>query len=62
MPDKYDMELDARPTVQEICVHENMEYQEYERDTNIPEDYFCLDCGKQFDIPEPDEDELRGDR
>ena len=62
MPDKYDMELDARPSQQDLCPHENMEYQEYEPDTNVPEDYFCLDCGKQFDIPEPDEDELRGDR
>ena len=33
MPDKYDMELDARPTQQELCPHENMEYQEYEADT-----------------------------
>jgi hypothetical protein len=62
MPDKYDMELDARPTVQEICVHENMEYQAFEADTNVGEDYYCLDCGKQFDVPEPDEDMLRGDR
>jgi hypothetical protein len=56
------MELDARPTVQEICVHENMEYQAFEADTNVGEDYYCLDCGKQFDVPEPDEDMLRGDR
>ena len=56
MPDKYDMELDARPSEQDLCSHENMEYQAAEWDTNVGEDYFCLDCGKQFDIPEPDED------
>ena len=62
MPDIHDMALDARPTPQELCPHENMVYQPYEQDTNVPEDYFCDDCGEQFDIPEPDEDELRGDR
>ena len=59
MPDKYDMELDARPTEQDHCLHNNKEYQAYEEDTNVQEDYYCLDCGKQFDIPEPDEDMFR---
>ena len=31
-------------------------YQPEERDTNIPESYTCDDCGKEFDIPEPDWD------
>lgn len=34
------------------CDHENKEYQAREEDTNTPEDYYCLDCGKQFDIPD----------
>lgn len=70
MPDIHDMTSDAYPSVSEVlemidqanCKHKDMEYQAYEPDTNVPEDYYCLDCGKQFDIPEPDEDELRGDR
>ena len=70
MPDIHDMTSDAYPSVSEVlemidqanCEHKDMEYQAYEPDTNVPEDYHCLDCGKQFDIPEPDEDELRGDR
>ena len=33
-----------------------MENQAKEEDTNVPEDYYCLDCGVQKDIPEPDED------
>jgi len=41
------------------CEHKDMEYQAYEADTNVPEDYFCLNCGKQFDIPEPDWDLMR---
>ena len=59
MPDIHDMELDARPTQEELCTHVNMIYQQYEPDTNVPEDYFCDDCGKQFDIPEPDWDAMR---
>ena len=74
MPDIKDMEWDAYPSVSEalelidqaICEentqHKNAEYQAREEDTNVPDDYYCLDCGKQLDIPEPDEDELRGDR
>jgi len=36
----------------ETCQHENKEYQPREWDTNVPEDYYCLDCGEQFDIPD----------
>ena len=41
------------------CIHKNMVYQQPEPDNNVPEDYFCNDCGKQFDIPEPDFDLMR---
>ena len=43
------------------CQHpkDEMEYQAKEEDTNVPESYNCLDCGKDLPIPEPDEDELR---
>jgi hypothetical protein len=40
----------------DICDHKNKFYQPEERDTNIPESYTCDDCGKEFDIPEPDFD------
>ena len=40
----------------DICNHKNQFYQPEERDTNIPESYTCNDCGKEFDIPEPDFD------
>tara|TARA_R100000750_G_scaffold62596_2_gene56851 strand:+ start:1259 stop:1465 length:207 start_codon:yes stop_codon:yes gene_type:complete len=43
------------------CKHNDKEYQAYEPDTNVQEDYRCLNCGKQFDIPEPDEDTMRGE-
>ena len=39
-----------------LCKHENKTYQAKEDDTNVPEDYFCDDCGKQFPIPEPDDE------
>jgi len=38
------------------CKHEEKEYQAYEPDTNVPESYSCVDCGAEFDIPEPDWD------
>lgn len=41
---------------QEQCKHTNKEYQPYERDTNVGERYFCLDCDKDLPIPEPDWD------
>jgi hypothetical protein len=37
-----------------FCKHESKEYQPYERDTNVPEGYYCLDCNKELPIPEPD--------
>ena len=40
----------------DICDHKNKFYQPEETDTNIPESYTCDDCGKEFDIPEPDWD------
>jgi len=40
----------------DLCDHKNKFYQPEERDTNIPESYTCDDCGKEFDIPEPDFD------
>ena len=64
MPDIHDMELDARPTDQELygeCKHEQREYQPLERDTNVQESYHCVDCGEELVIPEPDEDTMRGE-
>ena len=74
MPDIKDMKWDAYPSVSEalelidqaICEenteHKNAEYVPEDQECGITENMFCLDCGKQLDIPEPDEDELRGDR
>jgi|TARA_R100001480_G_C4705864_1_gene178131 hypothetical protein len=45
----------------DVCPHKNMVFQAYEPDTNVQENYFCDDCGKEFDIPEPDEDTMRGE-
>lgn len=50
------MEFKEERKIMDNCKHENMEYQAPEWDTNVPEDYYCLDCNEQFDIPEPDED------
>ena len=64
MPDIHDMEWDARPTNKEMfgaCEHENREYQPFEHDTNISESYCCIDCGEELEIPEPDEDTMRGE-
>lgn len=80
MPDIHDMELDARPSDQELygnktmtavamllsgentdCKHENREYQPFESDTNVSESYHCVDCGKELEIPEPNEDTMRGE-
>tara|TARA_B100001939_G_scaffold236255_1_gene203730 strand:+ start:474 stop:611 length:138 start_codon:yes stop_codon:yes gene_type:complete len=36
------------------CEHEDCEYQAPEPENNVPEDYYCLDCGEQLPIPEPD--------
>ena len=59
MPDIHDMELDARPTEEELCEHKNPMYQPRESDTGLYESYTCDDCGIELDIPEPDEDVLR---
>jgi len=49
--------IQNKETIEQIlCNHDNMEYQAKEEDTNVPEDYYCLDCNKQFELPEPDED------
>ena len=61
MPDIHDMELDTRITEAEMCEHKDKTYQPYEYDTNIGESYTCDDCGKDFDIPEPDWDSMKDD-
>jgi hypothetical protein len=43
-------------TLERYCNHEHKTYQAEERDTNVPESYTCDNCGKDFDIPEPDWD------
>lgn len=42
--------------LERYCNHEYKTYQAEERDTNVPESYTCDNCGKDFDIPEPDWD------
>ena len=61
MPDIHDLELDARPTREELCEHKAALrlYQPHEFDTNIVESYTCIGCGKRLDIPEPDWDLMR---
>ena len=70
MPDIHDMELDARPSDQELygddkadCSHKNTTYQAREYDTNVGEGISCDDCGKELDLLdyEPDEDTMRGE-
>ena len=64
MPDLADMELDARPTEQDLCEHKDIEEREefYGLQPTQYKTYFaCADCGTT-DLPEPDEDMLRGDR
>ena len=65
MPDIHDMELDARPSDQELydCSHKNTTYQAQERDTNVSEGISCDDCGKELELSdfEPDEDTMRGE-
>ena len=38
----------------ELCEHKNTEYQFPEPENNVPEDCYCLECGVQLPIPEPD--------
>ena len=63
MPDIHDMELDARPSDQELydCSHKNTTYQPFEHDTNVKESYSCDVCGKELELPEPDEHTMRGE-
>lgn len=68
MPDIHDMELDARPSeadfeIEELCgcTHKNTTYQPFEHDTNVKESYSCDVCGKELELPEPDEDTMRGE-
>ena len=65
MPDIHDMELDARPSPQDICEHkkDSIEtgeeyYGREEHQYNIF--FFCGDCGVEIDW-EPDEDLMRGE-
>ena len=39
------------------CEHDNTEYIPYESDTNVQENYICLDCGINLPLPEEDVDE-----
>jgi hypothetical protein len=38
------------------CEHYNTEYIPYEKDTNVQENYICIDCGTNLPLPEPDWD------
>ncbi len=74
MPDIHDIKSDAYPSVSEAAKelaqahceeqtgHSNYEYVEEDQKSGIKEHMYCMDCGELLDIPEPDEDELRGDR
>ena len=74
MPDIHDMTSDAYPSVSEVTKeiaqancqeqrgHKNYEYVAESQECGIVEHMFCLDCGEILDIPEPDEDMMRGDR
>ena len=39
------------------CEHNNTEYIPYERDTNVAENYVCLDCGMNLPFPEREDTE-----
>ena len=74
MPDIYDMTTDAYPSMSQVTEelaqadcekkteHKNDEYVAEDQEHGIKEHMYCLDCGKELDIPEPDEDMMRGDR
>jgi predicted SprT family Zn-dependent metalloprotease len=51
----------SEKNTEEKCEHKNPFYQPREFDTNIAESYYCDDCGKELDLPEPDEDTMRGE-
>jgi len=42
-----------------MCDHKNTEYIPEDPETNVQENYICLDCGETLDIPEPDWDLMR---
>ena len=53
----WEMGTDQEGILMLDCEHKNKPiYQPEEKDTGIPESYTCDDCGKEFDIPEPDVD------
>ena len=53
----WEMGTDQEGILMLDCEHKNKPiYQPEEKDTGIPESYTCDDCGKEFDIPEPDFD------
>ena len=39
------------------CEHNNTEYIPYEIDTNVAENYVCLDCGMNLPFPEREDTE-----
>ena len=66
MPDIHDMELDAKPTPQDICEHKKDSIETGEEYYGLGEHqytkyFFCGECGIEIDW-EPDEDLTRGDR
>jgi len=50
-------EMGHQYNVEEIikCEHNKTEYIPYESDTNVAENYICLDCGINLPIPEEEE-------
>ncbi len=64
--EETEVDADYRDVISDIeaqdsykCEHENKTYQAEEKDTNVPESYICDDCGRELELPEPDEDILR---
>tara|TARA_R110000751_G_scaffold52103_2_gene113790 strand:- start:207 stop:431 length:225 start_codon:yes stop_codon:yes gene_type:complete len=46
----------------EKCKHDKEKtYQPKEWDTNVSESYSCDECGEELDLPEPEEDTIRGE-
>ena len=65
MPDIHDMELDARPSPQDICEHDKDSIETSEdyygkEEHQYIKYFFCDDCGIEVDW-EPDEDLRRGE-
>ena len=40
------------------CTHDETTYQPWEQDTNAPESLTCDSCGKELELPEPNEELL----